>query len=91
MFMTNTDWEFSDAEAMTKVAHDMWPAIAEAGALSFRAAQTSATTARTYILWPDAETAYAALDTLRETASKMTNTKIIGMAEGFLMVDYSDR
>lgn len=27
MVMTNTDWEFFDAEAMTQAGHDMWPAI----------------------------------------------------------------
>ena len=91
MFMTNTDWEFTDAEAMTNVAHYMWPAIKKAGAISFRAAQTSANTARTYILWPDAETAYEAIDELRATAKKMTDTKVTGMAEGFLMVDFIDR
>ena len=89
MFMTNTDWEFTDAEAMTNVAHFMWPAIKKAGAISFRAAQTGANTARTYILWPDAETAYEAIDELRTTAKKMTDTKVTGMAEGFLMVDYN--
>ena len=91
MFMTNTDWEFTDAEAMTSVAHYMWPAIKKAGAISFRAAQTGANTARTYILWPDAETAYEAIDELRATAKKMTDTKVTGMAEGFLMVDFIDR
>ncbi len=91
MFMTNTDWEFTDAEAMTSVAHYMWPAIKKAGAISFRAAQTGANTARTYILWPDAETAYEAIDELRATTKKMTDTKVTGMAEGFLMVDYNDR
>ena len=79
MFMTNTDWEFTDAEAMTNVAHFMWPAIKKAGA----------NTARTYILWPDAETAYEAIDELRATAKKMTDTKVTGMAEGFLVVDYN--
>ena len=91
MFITNTDWEFTDAEAMTNVAHYMWPAIKKAGAISFRAAQTGANTARTYILWPDAVTAYEAIDELRATAKKMTATKVTGMAEGFLMVDYNDR
>jgi hypothetical protein len=91
MFITNTDWEFTDAEAMTSVAHYMWPAIKKAGAISFRAAQTGANTARTYILWPDAETAYEAIDELRATANKMTDTKVTGMAEGFLMVDFIDR
>ena len=91
MFITNTDWEFTDAEAMTSVAHYMWPAIKKAGAISFRAAQTGANTARTYILWPDAETAYEAIDELRATAKKMTDTKVTGMAEGFLMVDFIDR
>ena len=91
MFMTNTDWEFFVAEAMTQAGHDMWPAIKRAGGLSFRAAQTSATTARTFILWPDAETAYEAIDELRSKASQLADTKIIGRAEGFLMLDYSDR
>jgi len=91
MFMTNTDWEFTDAETMTNVAHYMWPAIKKAGAISFRAAQTGANTARTYILWPDAETAYEAIHELRATAKKMTDTKVTGMAEGFLMVDFIDR
>ena len=93
MFMTNTDWEFTDAEAMTNVAHYMWPSIKKAGAIRFRAVHTGANTARTYILWPDAETAYEAIDelraTVRATAKKMTDTKVTGMAEGFLMVDYN--
>ena len=91
MFMTNTDWEFTDAEAMTNVAQYMWPAIKKAGAISFRAVQKGANIARTYILWPDAETAYEVIDELRATAKKMTDTKVTGMAEGFLMVDYIDR
>ena len=39
MFMTSTDWEFADADAMTKAGHDMWEQIKSAGAISFKAAQ----------------------------------------------------
>ena len=43
MFMTSTDWEFADAEAMTQAGHDMWAQIKSAGALSFKAAQRATT------------------------------------------------
>ena len=88
MFMTSTDWEFADAEAMTQAGHDMQAQIKSAGALSFKVAQTSDNTARTVIIWPDAATAGAAIDNLRAAAAAMTDTKVIGSAMGELMVDY---
>jgi hypothetical protein len=88
MFMTSTDWEFSDLEAMTQAGHDMWAQIKSAGAVSFKAAQTGDNTARTVIVWPDAATAQAAIDNLRAAAAAMTDTKVIGSAMGELLVDY---
>ena len=88
MFMTSTDWEFADADAMTQAGHDMWTQIKSAGAVSFKAAQTGDNTARTVIIWPDAATAGAAIDNLRAAAASMTDTKVIGSAMGELMVDY---
>jgi hypothetical protein len=88
MFMTSTDWEFSDLEAMTQAGHDMWAQIKSAGAVSFKAAQTGDNTARTVIVWPDAATAQAAIDDLRAAAAAMTDTKVIGSAMGELLVDY---
>ena len=88
MFLTSTDWEFADADAMTQAGHDMWAQIKSAGAVSFKAAQTGDNTARTVIIWPDAATAGAAIDNLRAAAAAMTDTKVIGSAMGELMVDY---
>ena len=88
MFMTSTDWEFADADAMTQAGHDMWAQIKSAGAISFKAAQTGDNTARTVIIWPDAATAGAAIENLRAAAASMTDTKVIGSAMGELMVDY---
>ena len=88
MFLTSTDWEFADADAMTQAGHDMWAQIKSAGAISFKAAQTGDNTARTVIIWPDAATAGAAIDNLRAAAAAMTDTKVIGSAMGELMVDY---
>ena len=88
MFMTSTDWEFADAEAMTQAGHDMQAHIKSAGALSFKVAQTSDNTARTVIIWSDAATAGAAIDNIRAAAAAMTDTKVIGSAMGELMVDY---
>ena len=69
MFLTSTDWEFADADAMTQAGHDMWAQIKSAGAISFKAAQTGDNTARTVIIWPDAATAGAAIDNLRAAAA----------------------
>ena len=88
MFLTSTDWEFADADAMTQAGHDMWAQIKSAGAVSFKAAKTGDNTARTVIIWPDAATAGAAIDNLRAAAAAMTDTKVIGSAMGELMVDY---
>ena len=88
MFLTSTDWEFTDAEAMTQAGHDMWAQIKSAGAVSFKAAQTGDNTAQTVIVWPDAATAQAAIDDLRAAAAAMTDTKVIGSAMGELLVDY---
>ena len=88
MFMTSTEREFADAEAMTQAGHDMWAQIKSAGALSFKAAQTVDNTARTVIIWPDAATAGAAIDNLRAAAAAMTDTRVIASAMGELMVDY---
>ena len=88
MFMTSTDWEFADAEAMTQAGHDMQAQIKSAGALNFKVAQTSDNTALTVIIWPDAATAGAAIDNIRAAAAAMTDTKVIGSAMGELMVDY---
>ena len=88
MFMTSTDWEFANAEAMTQAGHDMLAQIKSAGPLSFKAAQTGDNNARTVIIWPDAATAGAAIDNLRAAAAAMTDTKVIGSAMGELMVDY---
>ncbi len=88
MFMTSTDWEFSDADAMTQAGHDMWPQIKSAGAISFKAAQTGDNTARTVIIWPCAATAEAAIENLRAAAASMTDTKVNGTAMGELTVDY---
>ena len=88
MFMTSTEREFADAEAMTQAGHDMWAQIKSAGALSFKAAQTVDNTARTVIIWPDAATAGAAIDNIRAAAAAMTDTRVIASAMGELMVDY---
>ena len=88
MFMTSTEREFADAEAMTQAGHDMWAQIKSAGALSFKAAQTVDNTARTVIIWPDAATAGAAIDNLRAADAAMTDTRVIASAMGELMVDY---
>ena len=88
MFMTSTEREFADAEAMTQAGHDMWAQIKSAGALSFKATQTVDNTARTVIIWPDAATAGAAIDNLRAAAAAMTDTRVIASAMGELMVDY---
>ena len=87
MFMTSTDWEFSDATAMTQAGHDMWAQIKSAGAISFKAAQTGDNTARTVIIWPDAVTAGAAIDNLRAAAAAMTDIKVISTAMGELVID----
>jgi len=87
MFMTSTDWEFTDAKAMTQAGHDMWAQIKSAGSISFKAAQTGDNTARTVIIWPDAATAGAAIDNLRASAAAMTDIKVISAAMGELMVD----
>ena len=89
MFVTFTDWEFSDMDAMQANGTAMWPNVKAAGAISFKATSTGAKTARTMIVWPDAATAQAAIDGLRATAMTMTETKATATSAGELMLDFS--
>ena len=89
MFATFTDWEFADMDAMVSTGNAMWPKVQAAGALSFKATATGKNTARTMIVWPDAATAHAAIDSLRAAAMTMTDTKATATTAGVLMLDFS--
>ena len=89
MFVTFTDWEFSDKVAMQATGTAMWPKMKAAGAISFKATSTGAKTARTMIVLPDAATAQAAIDGLRATTMTMTDTKATATSGGELMLDFS--
>lgn len=89
MFITNTDWEFSDLASVTAAGEAMWPEMRAAGAVSFQGVQTGENTARTIITWPDAETAHAAIETLRATASKLADMRVVGAAAGAVIVSKS--
>ena len=86
MFITNTDWEFSDAASVKKAGESMWPNMKAAGAIVFYAFQTSETSGRTTIVWPDAAVAHAAIEDLRAAASKLADMKVVGSVAGEVMV-----
>jgi hypothetical protein len=89
VFAVFTDWEFSDINAMQATGTAMWPKMQAAGAISFKATSTGATTARTMVTWPAAATAQAAIDDLRAVAMEMTDTKSVAKATGEVMLDFS--
>ena len=82
MFITNTDWEFSVLASVTAAGE----AMRAAGAVSFQAVQTGENAARTLTTWPDAETAHAVIETLRATASKLADMRVVGAAAGAVIV-----
>ena len=89
MFGTSTDWEFDDMDAAEAMAEKMWPAMKAAGALTFRAMQTGDNTVRSFITWPDAATAQAAIDKMRTEALQQVSGKVVKATAGEIMTDYS--
>ena len=89
MFVTNTDWEFSDVASVSAAGEAVWPVMKSAGAISFTAFQTSETTGRTIVVWPDGATAQAAIDDVRAKAMDLADMKMVGSAAGTVMLQLS--
>tara|TARA_B100000787_G_C16125155_1_gene264626 strand:+ start:519 stop:788 length:270 start_codon:yes stop_codon:yes gene_type:complete len=89
MFATFTDWEFDNINDAQKTANGMWPMMQAAGATRFTATQTGENTVRTMLVWPDAETAQAAIERMRATALEKMSGKVIDTSAGTLMIDFS--
>ena len=89
MFVTNTDWEFADVDSVTSAGEQIWPVMKAAGATSFTAIQTGATSGRTIVVWPDAATAQAAIDDVRAKAMELADMKMVGSAAGNVMLQLS--
>ena len=89
MFITNTDWEFADVASVTAAGEAIWPVMKAAGAINFTAFQTSETTGRTIVVWPDGATAQAAIDDVRAKAMELADMKMVGSAAGNAMLQLS--
>ena len=89
MFVTNTDWEFSDVASVKSAAEQIWPVMKTAGAMSFTAIQTGETSGRTMVVWPDAATAQDAIDDVRAKAMELADMKMVGSAAGSIMLQLS--
>lgn len=89
MFVTNTDWEFSDVASVTAAGETIWPVMKAAGAINFIAFQTGETTGRTVVVWPDGATAQAAIDDVRAKAMDLADMKMVGSAAGKVMLQLS--
>ena len=61
MFVSFTDWEFADMDAMVSTGNAMWQNVQAAGNQSFKATATGKKTEGTMIVWPDTETAHEAI------------------------------
>ena len=87
MFATTTDWSHSGwTDDMQELMDAKYlPMFKQFGALHFYYIATSDTTARSVTIWPDEDTAMAAMDQLRGGASADTGATIVATAQGSVL------
>ena len=89
MFATSADWSFdSIAENFYDKQNEYILEFKALGAVNFFYVQTSPTTARSMMVWPDKETAHAALVRVREGVAAENGSVIVSVCEGDILASF---